>query len=331
MIDLLNSFLETGHEMHPIWIISKGRAGDATTLDTLFADLGEDASKVYVFVSPAEYEDYKSHYPDFNIIPRDKQGTVGGARQEAWRVAYEEYGHKRAIFMDDDILRISPMVESATYTGKNAGSESSRMLNKEYWDEVPDRIRKTLHLFSYVGDRACDEVPNMMLGSAIKQHMSFGYKNHRTMYTINNGVTPKQMMFLELERMFDAGIQLDLKYFARHGDDIATVAEVLKAGGACFAVPSITYDFLPEAQNILRSQVRNAGNAAELHALEYEGLMTLPIKHYLKEKRSMIDGSYEWGEVNWVAYKKFIGEEGKLVRVPWSEDDPVDAPQRHIL
>lgn len=313
----------------PIYVISYGRAGTAPLLNNATKWTRQDDVNVVVRVSQAA--EYRAAYPTFNIrpLPDDMIPSCGAARWGALDLALLTDGEEEAILMDDDVLHTRFLFQREFFTGKNAGLECSGHNTLEDTSILPDTEERVVAAMGQVGREVFAAHPNAVLGSMIKQHMSFSYKNHRTKYVLNGGATPRQAMVWHPGRLADHGVRLDLEKFGVHGEDIGAIAAILAAGLDCFSMPSFVLDHWPEAVNINRSSIRNAETAARFHAEELEALMEYPIRDYLRQKRSKIDGSYEWGDVNWAALHRIRGTEA--LWVPWHEDQPSQGPAENLL
>lgn len=304
------------NERLPIWVISHQRAGSAPTLERM--KTWERQDDINVLVRESQRDLYRKHYPMMRIktAPDSIIGDCGSARQMAVRLA--EFIHGGSVFMaDDDVLRMQFLYEGQVASGANAGAPCSRRSGQAEMDEVPDLEERVVTGACVVALDAFRADDKAVIGGLIKQHMSFGAQLHETKYLINQGVTPRQAMIWNVERMEEMGIALDLEKFGVHGEDLGWMDATLAAGGDCFSLPSFTYDHWPEAVNIEKSMIRNAKNAARLHAEEWAALQTCPIKDYLRVKLDII-GNYEWGDVNWQKLNKIRGT--KPIRIKWTDE-----------
>lgn len=301
-------------DRYPLWVISYNRPGTAPFLNR--AHEWATAGDVNVLVRSSQMEMYREAYPKFRIHHRadDMIPNCGSARWQASQIALEE-GFEAALLFDDDVLSLNFLFESAIMSGKNAGTECSRNSNNEDRALFPDLDERILAGMSKVAGDVFENHQMAMLGGLIKRHMNFSAKNHATKYVINGGVTPRQAMVYNMARMDKHNVEMDTDLFGVHGEDLGMNAAVLAADGDCFAIPSFAYDHWPEEVNIHESTIRNAGNAARLHRQEWESLQHYPIKDYLRTKTSIIDGSYEWGDVDWKKAAKVRGR--STIHVPW--------------
>lgn len=314
------------HEMHdwllsldkgdraPLWIISYNRPGTAPFLE--MARQFERTDDVNVVVRASQWADYERAYPELEIhaLPDEQIPSCGAARWGAADLAYS-MGQDVVMMFDDDVIRLGYLFERAIQSGPNAGKPASAHDVKADLEVVPDVIERVATAMSAIAEDVFTAHPNAVLGGPVKQHMSFDPKNQATKYLLNGGLTPRQAMVWHLDRMNHAGVRLNLEEFGVHGEDIGLLATLLAAGLDAFALPSLVYDHWPEAVNIERSQIRNAENAAELHAWEWECLQRYPIKDYLRVKTDLL-GRYEWGDVHWQKLHKLRGTQ------PYREDWP---------
>lgn len=300
MVDHLMS-LDTA-DMLPAWVISYQRAGTAPLLERVKS--WDHPEKVHVLVRETQRAAYEEAYPTLSVhsLPDEQINNVGRARKAAQQLAYME--SDVALLIDDDILEMNFLFERLVTRGPNVGRPCSGHSLRGDHRTLQGLEERILTAISLVAADVFEENPRAVLGGAIKQHMSFDVKNHMTKYIINGGVTPRQVMVHHLARMEEFGIELNTELFGCHGDDIGTAAEVLKAGADCFAIPSFIYDSWPENVNIKESVIRDAETAPALHEWEWDALQQYPIKDYLRVKRSIVDDSYEWGDVNWSKLNK---------------------------
>lgn len=284
----------------PVWSFSYNRAGTAPFLESMRTWRNQD--DIHIVVRHTQRESYAAKYPwaHLHLVP-DKVDCVGYSRQAALDYACLE-GHDLIVLVDDDLTNTGWLSQGYIKSGPNAGQPCSTRTKKA--DHVAEQVLKGI---SAVGRTVFDNHPNAVLGGAVKQHGAFGDHLHQTMYRINGGVTPKQLMVAAPWRLATADVRLNVGLFGRHGDDIGLIAEILKAGLECWAMPTFTYDVWSEDQNILKSVVRNPGNAARLHQEEWDALQQYPIKDCLRIKRSIVDGSFEWADINWQQYAKMHG------------------------
>lgn len=316
-------------DLYPIWVISYNRANNWPTYKRIREHMDPDVmqEKLNVVVRESQVRDYKRSSPGVNVwgIPDGYRGwehSCGMARQAAMDFAYQLEGHNRVIMLDDDILHFRYLFQSAIQSGPNKGAEKSgHDLSSDRHERDPLLIQHILTLFSKVADSAFEHDPTIVSGSARKQNMSHAADNHKIKFMVNRGMTPRQFMARDLERINEAGITLDVPAFGIHGEDIGFTAQLLEAGLSCFNTPSLAYDVWSEDSNIKLSSIRNAENAAELHQMEYDALRNYEIfGNYLKvTKASVIDGSYEWGDIDWRAFHKLRGTKAELVY--WDEQE----------
>lgn len=310
-------------ERYPVWIISYNRAGSAPTLDNISATW-ERTDDVNVVVRSSQAAAYRQAYPRLTVhgLPDEQISNVGRTRWGAAELA-RALGEDVIVMMDDDVLKLDFLFESAHRTGKNAGAECSGASSKADRAGAPNLDELVVMAFGDTARQLFAEEPLAVLGGMNKRHMSFSPKNHRTRYIVNGGATPRQVYVWHLERMEEHGVALNTELFGRHGDDIGLTAQVLAAGLDCFNTPSFVFDHWPEEINIKLSTLRNAENAAGLHAAEWDALQQYPIKDYLRVKRDLI-GNYQWGDVDWVKLAKHRGQPARVVG--WDAAQPPKGP-----
>lgn len=308
---------------YPVWIISHQRAGSAPTLDGISASWVR-TDDVHVLVRQSQLADYKAAYPRLQLhaYPDENIPNVGTTRWAAADLAYA-LGDDVIVMMDDDVLKLDFLYQGAHKSGVNAGAECSSASGKADRAQLPNLDELVVTAFASTAREVFAAEPGAVLGGMNKRHMSFSPKNHRTHYTVNGGATARQVYAWHLARMDQAGVALNTQLFGRHGDDIGLTAEVLAAGLDCFTTPSFVFDHWPEEININRSTLRNAANAAGLHAAEYKALMQYPIRDYLRVKRDIV-GNYQWGDVDWQRLAKLRGQPTR--HVGWDPALPPGGP-----
>jgi hypothetical protein len=307
-------------EMYHVYIISYNRMDGWPTYKSLaYMDPIIRRRKVHLVVEEDQRHAYEARYLDVNIIGippnhRDAPRSSGRARQAAMDFALAA-GHYRIIMLDDDLLHMRYLYAASQ---RNGTPKSGYCLAPDYQRD-PLLVQHLLTLFSRTANDVFDKHPEVLLGSGRKQQMSQNVFNHQTKYAINRGMTPRQFMAHNVAGLAEANISLDLPWFGPHGEDIGLVAQVLDAGYSVFHAPTFVYDVWAEDVNIRRSVIRNIDTAPALHQLEWGGLHRYDIGyHYLKSTTSILDGSYEWGEVDWRAYHRFMGT--NPVVVPWDAE-----------
>lgn len=303
----------------PMWVISYNRAGTAPLLEKMRT--WERTDDINVVVRNEQVKDYQGAYPNLTIhgLPASQIGNCGSARWGAADLAYA-FGEDMVLMFDDDVLQLRWLFERPIMRGPNAGQPASGHCTKEDLEFVPDSEERVATGIGEVAREVFAAEPNTVVGGMLKQHMSFSPKNQETKYVVNGGVTPRQAMAWHLDRLYENGIRLDLEKFGVHGEDIGLMAEILAAGFDAFGMPSFVYEHWPESVNINMSMIRNAENAASLHAQEWEALQEYPIVDYLRVKRSILTGEYEWGDVDWVKLNKLRRTQTRRVLWPIDQD-----------
>lgn len=300
----------------PTWVISYNRfSNDAPFLE--MARRFERTDDINVLVRESQRIAYQGAYPELVIhgLDDDLIPSCGEARWGAADLAYG-LGEDAVLMFDDDVTRLGYLFQSATVKGRTPGAEISGHNGKADLDVLPDGPERVLSAMSELAGQVFEQHPHAVIGGPLKQHMSFSPERHRTRYTLNGAVTPRQAMVWHLDRMDELGIRLNQEHFGVHGEDIGLMAAVLAAGGDSFALPSLVYDHWPEAVNIEKSQIRNASNAAALHAHEWACIQQYPIKDYIRVKTDLL-GNYEWGDVDWRKLHKLRGT--SMIQAFWDE------------
>lgn len=303
----------------PVWVISYNRF-DAPTL-TRMAEW-QRLDDVHVVVRESQVAEYRRAFPSlrFEPLPDGQINSCGAARWGAYDLA-REYGHQRAVMLDDDLLQFRPLYQHHFVRGPNAGMPNSRVFNKDDIAEfggVAALEEATITMMGQVADTVFDEEPKAVIGTAIKRLRSFDPRNQRTRYLLNGGSTPRQWTAWELERLEDNGIRLNLDQFGVVGEDVGFLATLFQAGMDAFTMPSFAYEHWVESVNETKSLIRNADNRTLLSEFEYMMLQKYEMgNHYLRVCPRNGD-EYEWGEVDWRGLNKYRGTDMK--RVLWDVD-----------
>lgn len=265
-------------------------------------------SKVYIVVREEQYKEYKKENRDLikrgmNLIPIPK-GTVtgvGSTRQFIMDYAIENR-LPYIMDMDDDIKYLQFL-----YRGKtNSGKECSKHTGVKDYKIDPLIPQKVLQLTGKISREVFRNHPKVLLGNIRKQRFSNKDSYNSIKYQINKGPTPRQTKILNIKGIKRAGIKMP-DAFNLHGDDIGFAAEVLQNGYSCFNIPCLCYDYVDEKTNSVVRDPHNPDKNRHLHKLEYDGLMQMEIKDYLRESFKFPDGQYMFGDIDWRAYHKLHG------------------------
>lgn len=242
------------------------------------------------------------------LIPKGAVSGVGSTRQFLldWAI------HNRLpciMDMDDDIKYLQFL-----YTGvSGSGNKCSLHTGVKDWVNDPLIPQKVLQLTGRISREVFRDNPNVLLGNIRRQRFS----NHADLadikYQINKGPTPRQTKILNVKGIKKAGICMP-DAFNLHGDDIGFAAEVLQNGYDCFNIPCLCYDYVDDQFASVVRDPHNPDKNRPLHKLEYDGLMQMEIKHYLRETFKFPDGQYKFGDINWQKYHKLHGTKPVIVR-----------------
>lgn len=306
-------------ERLPVWVISYNRF-DAPTL-TRMAEW-ERLDDVHVVVRESQVSEYRDAFPTltFEPLPDEQINSCGAARWGAYDLA-REYGHDRAVMLDDDLLQFRPLYQHHFVRGPNAGMPCSRVFDKDDIAEFGGVValeEATVTMMGKIADNVFDEESKTVIGTAIKRLRSFDNRNHQTRYFLNGGSTPRQWTVWDLKRLEENNIRLNLEQFGVVGEDVGFLATLFQAGMDAFTMPSFAFEHWVESVNETKSVIRTVDNRAELSAHEYRTLRLYDMgDNYLRVCPKGGD-VYEWGEVDWRALEKFRGSEMK--RVSWDSD-----------
>ena len=318
--EMFHRLYQAGEEDRlPMWVISYNRY-DAPTL-TRMAEWNR-LDDVHVVVRESQAGEYRKAFPTlrFEPLPDDQINSCGAARWGAYDLA-REYGHDRAIMLDDDLLQFRPLYQHHFVRGPNAGMPCSRVFDRDDIAEFGGLAaleEAAVTLMGQVASATFDEEPKAVIGTAIKRLRSFDNRNHQTRYFLNGGSTPRQWTVWDLKRLEDNGIRLNLDQFGIVGEDVGFLATLFQAGMDAFTMPSFAFEHWVESVNETKSLIRTTDNRAILSEHEYRCLREYEMgDNYLRVCPKGGD-EYEWGEVDWRALKKYRGSEMK--RVLWESD-----------
>ena len=303
----------------PVWVISYNRY-DAPTLTRMTG--WERLDDVHIVVRESQVAEYRRSFPDlrFEALPDAQINSCGAARWGAYDLA-REYGHQRAVMLDDDLLQFRPLYQHHFVRGPNAGAPCSRVFDKDDIAEfggVPLLEEATITMMGKVANMVFDEEPKAVIGTAIKRLRSFDNRNHQTRYLLNGGSTPRQWTAWDLERLEEHDIRLDLDQFGVVGEDVGFLATLFQAGMDAFTMPSFAFEHWVESVNETKSQIRNADNRAILSEHEYAMLREYEMGDNYLRVCPKGGEEYEWGEVDWRNLNKYRGT--KMTRVLWESD-----------
>lgn len=270
--------------------------------------------KVFLVVREEQYKAYRRENKalikrGLNIvkIPTGAVSGVGSTRQFIMDYAIENR-LPYIMDMDDDIKYIQYLFTARNKQGYRYSAHSTV---KDYITD-PMIPQKCLQLVGKISREVFKSYPNVLLGNFRRQKWC-NKADTNVKYQINKGGTPRQTKILNIKGIKRAGIKMP-DAFNLHGDDIGFAAEVLQRGYSCFNIPIICYDFVDDA---VASVVRDPNNQEKnrpLHKLEYDGLMQMEIKNYLRETFKFPDGQYKFGDVQWQKYHKLHGTKPILER-----------------
>lgn len=275
----------------------------------------EALKKVYIVVREEQFDKYyrvnrKLVKRGMNMVPIPK-GTVSGVgstRQFIMDYAIENR-MPCIMDMDDDIKYLQFL-----YTGRNgSGVRCSMHTGVKDWEDDPMIPQKVLQLTGRISREVFKKHPDVLLGNIRKQRFSNHADFADTKYMINKGPTPRQTKILNMKGIFKAGIQMP-EEFDLHGDDIGFAAEVLQSGYSCFNIPCLCYDYIDDQVASVVRDPHNPDKNRPLHKMEYDGLMGMDIRYYLRETFKFPDGQYKFGDINWQKYHKLHGTKPVIER-----------------
>lgn len=269
--------------------------------------------KVHIVVRKEQYEDYCAANPEFDVISLEDYPVNGLASTRQFIFEYAvKHRYSTIIDMDDDIKVLTYLFNGVSGSG-NKCSKHSLKGDKE---EDPLLEQKVLLMAGEISRGIFKQYPDVLLGNIRRQRLSQGAENSRLKYRIDCGPTPRQVTILNVKGLHNLKINRDVERFDRHGDDIGFCAVILKNGGHLFNIPCLTYDYVSEKCD---SVIRTPETEKELHAYEYAMLQEYPIKDYLRTTFRDEEGNYMWGDIDWRAYHKLMGD--SATKRFWKEDN----------
>lgn len=294
----------TEKDLPYIFIPSYNRPNFVTGKRLLSLFTTEGLKKVFLVVREEQYDAYyKANKAlvknglNMVAIPRGEVSGVGSTRQ--FIMDWATHSRLPCIMdMDDDITRIQFIYNKPD--GKVAHSTV-----KDYKTD-PLIPQKVLQLAGKISREVFKDHPEVLLGNIRRQRFCNNPKYTNCKYWINKGPTPRQTKILNMKGIKRAGIKMP-DAFNLHGDDIGFAAEVLQRGYSCFNIPCLCYEFIDDQVASVVRDPHNPDKNRPLHKLEYDGLMQMEIKDYLRETFKFPDGQYKFGDINWQRYHKLHG------------------------
>lgn len=298
----------TERDLPHIFIPSYNRP-DFVTGKVILPNFTDEALKrVYIVVREEQYKQYKRENRslikrgmNMVFIPQGEVSGVGSTRQFIMDYAIENR-LPCIMDMDDDIKYLQFLYSGRT----SSGEKCSKHTGIKDWKIDPLIPQKVLQLTGKIAREVFRKHPEVLLGNIRKQRFSHHSENSNIRYQINKGPTPRQTKILNMKGIKRAGIRMP-DAFNLHGDDIGFAAEVLQNGYSCFNIPCLCYDYVDEKNNSVVRDPHNPDKNRHLHKLEYDGLMQMEIKDYLRESFKFPDGQYMFGDIDWRAYHKLHG------------------------
>lgn len=298
----------TPSDVHPIYVVSHLRAGSWCT-QKLLKNFDNSAIPMYLVVEEDEiptYECYDNSPMTLVPIPTD-WGTfcpgVGRARQFCLSHG-TSFGYSNIWILDDDMIRIKYLYKAQYKSGARHGGEKSDHTKAAEFKNNSKLLEQIMGLASKMAILTYSVEPKEVVGGLRKMHRCDSVKNHQLISVVSGGMTPRQVVNYNLDRIDQYKLSFDLTRFNRHGDDIGFTAQVLAAGLTTFMLSSIVYDHYPEIAQ--QSVLRTPENKKSLHTKEFKDLQDYPMgQRYLRvTSKDPEDGSYQYGDVDWNRYMK---------------------------
>lgn len=298
----------TEKDLPYIFIPSYSRPEFVTGKNLLPRFTDKALEKVFLVVREEQCDKYyrankKLMQRGMNIVPIPKGEVSGVGSTRQFLLDWAIDNRLPCIMdMDDDIKYLQFL-----YSGRNAsGVRCSKHTGVRDWANDPYIPQKVLQLAGRISREIFREHPDVLLGNIRKQRFSNHADLADTKYQINKGPTPRQTKILNARGIKKAGIRMP-DAFNLHGDDIGFAAEVLQNGYSCFNIPCLCYDYVDDQVASVVRDPHNPDKNRPLHKLEYDGLMQMEIKHYLRETFKFPDGQYKFGDIDWQKYHKLHG------------------------
>ena len=317
MVQLLNQ--TSTKDMPQVFIPSYNRPEFVTGQRILPMFTPEALYRVWIVVREEQFDAYyKANKAlvnkGMNIVPIPK-GAVSGVGSTRQFIMDYAIDHKMPCIMDmdDDITYLHYLYNRRSKKTGSWCSAHSTVADEEADPLIPQKV---LQLTGKIARVVFKSHPEVLLGNIRKQHFS-NHPGYATLaYQINVGPTPRQTKILNMKGIKKAGIRMP-DQFNLHGDDIGFAAEVLQRGYSCFNIPCLCYDYVDDQVASVVRDPSNPDKNRPLHQLEYNGLMQMEIKNYLRETYKFPDGQYKFGDINWQKYHKLHGTEP--IKMKWRQ------------
>lgn len=279
----------------------------------------------FMFVRKEQAGDYRSSFPELNIVTLPEVHGLAGTRQYVQDFVTMDLKRPYFIDMDDDIVILEYAFHDST------GEHLSHVWESD-WSSI-------LRLGSGIA-RMAFEKSGCLLGSFHRLRFGSRFPASKTAYCCNRGATPRQLTFVNGKGLMLRGIRRNLAFDVT-GDDVGFVAEIAKAEGNFFQMLCLVYDAVRDSRN--NSTIRNNDNRRQLAAQEYALLKKYPMRDYLKITHKYEDGSYKYSDIDFRKYREVTGKKDEIVTLEqfaaWLKERQIGrraqtghkaAPQRRI-
>lgn len=304
-------------DMPAFYTMSYNRNKSLPTVNKIMYDFSDEAlKKSYIVVRESQKDFYYNLHKDIIdrgcnllVIPEGEVSGVGSTRNWIIRHAYKN-GNDIAYCFDDDLTGLTVLFESVD----KKGEPSSGAFRAGEIRAIENFHQLALQAVAKVTREIIAEHPEALIGNVRKVRFSNKYDNAATKYKFNKGGTPRQTNIYNVKAMVENNIFVP-DCFNKHGDDIGVAAYALEKGYSLFSLPWVAYAYTPETVSSTLRDIDEEKNRA-IHEEEYNNLMKMEIKDYLRFTKSYEDGSYMYGDIAFNKFHKLRGT--KPLAVKWS-------------
>lgn len=254
----------------------------------------------WVFVRRSQARDYREFVPRDHLVtmPDSEVHNLGETRNWMLMWATRE-GYDQVFDWDDDVFRFGrKLPDGARHLSRSWRSNNTG----EAWFEGPGFWQEA----SRVAREVFELYPGTVVGNIQNQRWA------KTWFLkVLGGQTPRRTKILNVERLVENNLFCPPE-FRQHGEDIGNAAMYLQYGWETFTLGGLLYDFVPETDVHLPSTLRSRDEAKNkrIHAAEFKALQQYEIRDYLRVNKAYPDGTYMYGDVDWVKYRKVTGNIG---------------------
>lgn len=303
-IEALNS--TTLEDMPALFIMSYNRGGNVVTINKILDDFDDEAlKKCYLVVREEQSNCYREKNKELisrglNLLPIPKGAVtgVGSTRNFVMDYAYN-LGVDVAFNFDDDLTAFNVLWED--YHARTGEKMSKSMLAADI-REFDRYHQKVIQFTAKLAREIFSKYPKAAVGNVRKQRFSNHAENAETKFRVNKGNTPRQTNIYNVKLLGDNNLRTPIQ-FNKHGDDIGFAAYLTEKGYSLFNIPCVAYSYVPETESSTLRDANEEKNRA-IHQEEYNNLMNMEVRDYLRISKRYDDGDYMYGDINFQKYHK---------------------------